>query len=147
MGGEPQAGNARHASGIAPLPDRAPIQDDHRLGSLLREIPQPTQGGSNRRSGYGVVGGHNLREVANELLLPGLDHRRVQPLLRGMVSLTLHGHSADALGPGDGAHRSPAECGADPPFRSGRSEYASGEYVARLEQSGVRISMASVGNP
>jgi putative transposase len=26
-------------------------------------------------------------------------------------------------------------------------QYASGEYVARLEQSGVRISMASVGNP
>lgn len=26
-------------------------------------------------------------------------------------------------------------------------QYASGEYVARLEQSGARISMASVGNP
>ncbi len=44
---------------------------------------------------------------------------RVQPLLRGLGTLALHRHSADALGPGDGARRSPARPRADPPLRPG----------------------------
>lgn len=44
-------------------------------------------GDAGRCSRYGVVGRHNLREVAYHLLQPGLDPRRVQPLLRGLGTL------------------------------------------------------------
>ena len=129
------------------MPDQAPIQADHRLSSLLREIPEPTQGGANRCSKYGVVGGHNLREVANELLLLGLDHRRIQPLFCVGWSLSRFIDTGLAL---SALEMALAARQPDPGLIHHSDQgvqYASGEYVARLEQSGVRISMASVGNP
>jgi hypothetical protein len=97
MGSEPQPSVEGHEKGVTPLPDQAPVQGDHRLGSLLEEIPERAQGGTHRRSGHGMIGGHNLCEVASELLLPDLNHRRVQPLLCGMVPLAVHRRSARLL--------------------------------------------------
>jgi transposase InsO family protein len=147
MGAQPQAGLEDNAPGVAPLPIATPIQADHRLGSLLEEISEPTQGGANRHSKYGVVGGHNLREVASELLLPlasildEFSRYCVGWALSRFIDTRLTLSALEmAL-----AARQP-EMGLIHHSDQG-VQYASSEYVLRLEEAGARISMAAVGNP
>lgn len=63
------------------------------------------------------------------------------------LAAILKGHPPYALGTSDGALFSPGCCGALIHHSDQGVQYASSEYVIRLEEAGARISMASVGNP
>jgi putative transposase len=63
------------------------------------------------------------------------------------LAAILKGHPPYALGTSDGALFSPGCCGALIHHSDQGVQYASSEYVIRLEEAGARISMASVDNP
>ena len=149
MDGEPQAGFARHAPGIASVPDKAPLQIHHGLLSLLEELPY-------------------LQDLIEDLQLDGPDlvwlsditYVRLPQSFCYLASI-IDDFSRYCVGWALSKwidtkltlsalqmaleSRSPA---AGLIHHSDQGvQYASAQYVGRLEQAGARISMAAVGNP
>ena len=95
--GEPQAGFAPHARGIAPVPAKTPLRGDHGLAALLPEAAEPHQGRRNQRPRRDPDCGHHLRPAARRLLLPGGDPGRLLPQVRRLGPLALDRHPPYAL--------------------------------------------------
>ena len=125
---------------------KAPPCANHGFGSLSQELPEPHQRRGARRAGSDLALGHNQHSTTHCLLLSGSGRGRLLPLLVGWylsrwidTRLTLSALETALwlrLPELELIHHSDQGV-----------QYASSEYVARLKNADVLISMAAVGNP